>query len=131
MVGVHVNPAYRNVWKMYQWITDGIPLYRFLSITWVPPSSPFVHLLLKLGVGAVAFQDESGEGGQDHLGTVAFQVEAGKGSQDRLGAVAFQVEAGKGSQGRQLHRCSPLQPSLVVLDEMRTSGLLTSRLHRV
>ena len=71
MVGVHVNPVYRNVWKMYQWMTDGIPLYHFLSITWVPPSSPFVHLLLELGVEAVAFQVESGKGGQDHLGTVA------------------------------------------------------------
>ena len=111
---------------MYQWMTDGIPLYRFLSITWVPPSSPFVHLLLELGVEAVAFQVESGKGGQDHLGAVAFQVEAGEGSQDCLGAVAFQVEAGEGSQGRQLHRCSPLQPSLVVLDKMRTSGLSMS-----
>lgn len=86
-------------------------------------------------LGAVAFQVASGKGSQDHLGAVAFQVASGEGSQDRLGAVAFR--AGKGSQGRQLHRCSPLQPALVVLDKMRESGssmsscIMSSHAHKV
>ena len=60
---------------------------------WFPPF-PFIHLLLELVVAVVACQ-----------------VVAGEGSQGRLGPVAFQVVTEEGSL---LHRCSPLQPSLVV-----------------
>ena len=81
----------------------------------------------------MAFQVEAGKGSQNHLRAVAFQVEAGEGSQNHLEAVAFQVEVGEGSQGRQLHRCSPLRPSLVVVrDKMREScRIVNEQLHYV